>query len=715
LTETHGDEKLGLLHQEDEQNPDSEQSKLAREMKLIRRSLKAFQIQLVCRYTDQEGALAAGAGGNYRGTTADDWTVPYRRIREVSTELEQLVLVSGIVVQSKPKRHKATSVLIRCKSCTTELRINVHAGFGGAALPKKCPNDEKQNGPNPQAGLQDNALGNAGNNTTTNDGSAKCGQAPWVIVGEDSEYQDYQEIKLQELSADVPLGDMPRSITCLVSRGLCDRLSPGNKITFLAVPVSQNAKAPGRGGDQHKEQSVKFRYLSVVGFCEGGVVNGTGPRITPDEEQEFQQWAKGGRVHDLIKQSIAPAICGSSKDPVIDMVKRGIACLLFGGSRKTLPDGTTLRGDINLLLLGDPSTAKSQFLKFTHATAPTCIYTSGKGSSAAGLTAAVTKDNSTGNFTLEGGAMVLADGGVVCIDEFDKMKTDDRVAIHEAMEQQTISIAKAGITVVLNTRCAVLAAANPIYGSYDESQSTAEQIDFATSILSRFDLIFLIRDMIDGQRDLEIARHVIKLRQGAGDVGSGNFVDPPIKGEDLKKFLAYAKRKCEPRLSREAAALLQSYYVSIRQQNLKDRQEQAAGGAGSGTLPITVRQLEAIARLSEAMARMELQDSVRKDHVREALKLFSAATLEANGAGAGRRGDAAGGGFSNDYEREQIQKADQLIKNRVAIGAKIKRDNLLRYLQEQEIEAGTGRKAVHILVQKGLLEETAGNSYKRLS
>lgn len=184
---------------------------------------------------------------------------------------------------------------------------------------------------------------------------------------------------------------------------------------------------------------------------------------------------------------------------------------------------------------------KTIISRYTHSTAPVSVYTSGKGSSAAGLTAAIVRD-AGGGFTLEGGAMVLADGGVVCIDEFDKMRNDDRVAIHEAMEQQTISIAKAGITVVLNTRCAVLAAANPIFGSYDDNQSTADQIDFQTSILSRFDLIFLMRDVIDAQRDLDIARHVIRLRQG-GDVGSGNFIDPPIKPDELKKFLVFAKRR----------------------------------------------------------------------------------------------------------------------------------------------------------------------------
>lgn len=182
--------------------------------------------------------------------------------------------------------------------------------------------------------------------------------------------------------------------------------------------------------------------------------------------------SKDPLIYNKISKSIASAIYGS------DDIKKAVACLLFGGSPKKLPDGMRLRGDINILLLGDPSTAKSQFLKFVERVAPISVYTSGKGSSAAGLTASVIRDQSTGEFQLEGGAMVLADGGVVCIDEFDKMRGQDRVAIHEAMEQQTISIAKAGITTILNSRTSVLAAANPVFGRYDDLKHAAEQIDF---------------------------------------------------------------------------------------------------------------------------------------------------------------------------------------------------------------------------------------------
>ena len=184
---------------------------------------------------------------------------------------------------------------------------------------------------------------------------------------------------------------------------------------------------------------------------------------------------------------------------------------MFSGCRKKLQERVFLRGDIHVLLLGDPSTGKSQFLKFAERVSPISVYTSGKGSSAAGLTASIIKDSSTGEFQLEGGAMVLSDGGIVCIDEFDKMRVQDRVAIHEAMEQQTISIAKAGITATLNSRTSVLAAANPVKGRIDDFKSTQDQIDFQSTILSRFDCIFLVKDVRDVNKDEKLAQHIIDL------------------------------------------------------------------------------------------------------------------------------------------------------------------------------------------------------------
>merc|ERR1712166_1718346 len=308
-----------------------------------------------------------------------------------------------------------------------------------------------------------------------------------------------------------------------------DQCTPGTRLTAIGVYTATEREAGDKmGGSKGKgTQTVKYSYLQINGLsvsqgnmAEMGVVN-----ITNDEQEQFVTMSKDPKIRERIFDSIAPAICASSKD-VINDVKKAVACLLFGGSRKQLPDGTRMRGDINVLLLGDPGTAKSQFLKFSEKAAPIAVYTSGKGSSAAGLTAAITKD--ANGFSLEGGAMVLADGGIVCIDEFDKMDPKDRVAIHEAMEQQTISIAKAGITTMLNTRCSVLAAANPRFGTYDDLASTSEQMDFESTILSRFDMMFLVRDVRDPERDFNLARHLAGLHKGEhveaeGEIKVGEF------------------------------------------------------------------------------------------------------------------------------------------------------------------------------------------------
>jgi DNA replication licensing factor MCM5 len=244
------------------------------------------------------------------------------------------------------------------------------------------------------------------------------------------------------------------------------------------------------------EQSVRLPYIRAVGFMQEKDGDGRSTAATTaEDEAHFRAMGEDPELYAKIAQSICPEIFGS------DDIKKAVACMLFGGSRKQLRDGMRLRGDVNVLLLGDPGTAKSQLLKRVEKLAPVAVYTSGKGSSAAGLTASVVRDASSRDFYLEAGAMVLADGGVVCIDEFDKMREEDRVAIHEAMEQQTISIAKAGITTVLNSRCSVLAAANSTFGRWDDSHDAGQNIDMQATILSRFDMIFVVKDVFSEEQD----------------------------------------------------------------------------------------------------------------------------------------------------------------------------------------------------------------------
>merc|ERR1719447_1050786 len=301
-------------------------------------------------------------------------------------------------------------------------------------------------------------------------------------------------------------------------------------------------------------------YLRVIGLAidtEGaGRVSGN-TVITAEEEESFRMLAQKPDVYETIARSIAPSIYGS------DDVKKAITCLLFGGSRKRLPDGLTRRGDINVLLLGDPGTAKSQLLKFVEKVSPVGVYTSGKGSSAAGLTASVSRDPVSRNFIMEGGAMVLADGGVVCIDEFDKMRQDDRVAIHEAMEQQTISIAKAGITTTLNSRCSILAAANSVFGRWDDTKA-GENIDFMPTILSRFDMIFVVKDEHNEARDLTLAKHVMGVHMNAFAQRQENLEGDELSLQQLKKFIMFGRTRCGPRLSEPAGDRLRDRYVRMR-------------------------------------------------------------------------------------------------------------------------------------------------------
>merc|ERR1711936_977049 len=286
---------------------------------------------------------------------------------------------------------------------------------------------------------------------------------------------------------------------------------PGNRGSVIGIYSIRKMAKIGRGKEKGAV-GAKMPYLRVVGLAidtEGAGRSSSNTVITAEEEESFRMLAQKPDVYETISKSIAPSIFGSED------IKKSISCLLFGGSRKRLPDGLTRRGDINVLLLGDPGTAKSQLLKFVERVSPVSVYTSGKGSSAAGLTASVMRDPSSRSFVVEAGAMVLADGGVVCIDEFDKMREDDRVAIHEAMEQQTISIAKAGITTTLNSRCSVLAAANSVFGRWDDTKAE-ENIDFMPTILSRFDTIFIVKDEHNADRDTTLAKHVIGVHMNSG-------------------------------------------------------------------------------------------------------------------------------------------------------------------------------------------------------
>merc|ERR1719150_2139426 len=511
-----------------------------------------------------------------------------------SEQVAKLVKIPGIVVAATGIKAKATRIAIQCRSCRTTIPdIPLKPGLEGYQMPRKCNVEQA--------------------------GRPPCPLDPYFILPDHCKCVDFQSLKLQESPDSVPHGEMPRHLTLFVDRSLVERSVPGNRVTVIGVYSIKKMAKIGRGGEKGVV-GVRMPYLRVVGLqveTEGSGRSSANLAFTQEDEESFRRLAAKPGVHETIAKSIAPSIFGS------DDIKKAIACLLFGGSRKRLPDGLTRRGDINVLLLGDPGTAKSQLLKFVERVSPVSVYTSGKGSSAAGLTASVMRDPATRGFVVEGGAMVLADGGVVCIDEFDKMREEDRVAIHEAMEQQTISIAKAGITTTLNSRCSVLAAANSIFGRWDDTKAE-ENIDFMPTILSRFDTIFIVKDEHNEERDITLARHVMQVH-----VNAGATTDEAAEGElslaFLKKYINYARARCGPRLSKEAAEKLKNKYVMMRS-GTKEVEEETDKRIA---IPITVRQLEAIVRISESLAKMELQPFVVDRHVEESMRLFQVSTLDA--------------------------------------------------------------------------------------
>ncbi|CAN4080174.1 unnamed protein product [Withania somnifera] len=442
---------------------------------------------------------------------------------------------------------------------------------------------------------------------------------------------------MQEVPENSAPGQLPRTVDIIVEDDLVDSCKPGDRVAVVGVYKALPSKSQGT-------MNGVFRTILIANNVSLLNKSANAPNYTEKVLKDIKNISVKDDTFDLLANSLAPSIYGHL------WIKKAVILLMLGGIEKNLKNGTHLRGDINMMMVGDPSVAKSQLLRAIMNIAPLAISTTGRGSSGVGLTAAVTTDQETGERRLEAGAMVLADRGVVCIDEFDKMNDQDRVAIHEVMEQQTVTIAKAGIHASLNARCSVVAAANPIYGSYDRSLTPTKNIGLPDSLLSRFDLLFIVLDQMDPGVDLQISEHVLRMHRYRSPIdGGSSTIDNDSRYEEqndkdempvyvkynrmlhgrnstrrrkdtltiqfLKTYIHYAKNRIHPELTDEASDSIATAYAELRSASTNAK-------TGGGTLPITARTLETIIRLSTAHAKLKLRRQVLKSDVEAALQVL---------------------------------------------------------------------------------------------
>jgi replicative DNA helicase Mcm len=485
-------------------------------------------------------------------------------LREINAEMiDKLIGVSGMVVRTSEVKPLAKKIGYRCQNCEA---VN-EAQLKGLSLkkPTKCIN---------------------------------CSEKELEMDPDNSLFTDFQLVRLQELPEDLPAGQLPHYVEVTVMDDLVDRCRPGDRVLLTGIVRIEQEQIALQGRTNLFRLRMEGNNIEYLGGLAGSKDTRTVERMAISSEDEKQIFTISSKpdAYDKLIASFAPHIYGH------EIIKEAILLLIVGSVTKKLDDGSTRRGDINIFLVGDPGTAKSEMLKYAAKIAPRGLYTSGRGTTAAGLTAAVIRDKS-GIMMLEAGAVVLGDQGLVSIDEFDKIKPEDRSSLHEVMEQQTCSVAKGGIVATLNARTSILSAANPMYGKYDPFKNITENVNLPVPLLTRFDLIYVIRDMPEREKDSRIAGHILEIHR---DVE--HAAQPAIEIDLFRKYLAYAKQ-IEPKLTSEVINAIRDYYMKMRNVD------------SEGMITVTPRQLEGLIRLATARARLLLKDNVEPEDAERAIYL----------------------------------------------------------------------------------------------